>query len=220
MNTISSMRSSYVNTLNFKSRTNLTNIVSNARSNVSMRSGQHKLGQKVVKTAAGIGIGAILTGAIASIISFFNSGKSYNELKVRLLSAETPVSFDVDYFKKWAEKNGFTKENGYSFSVNGAEGARWISVSDPEGNLIRRTTQDYRNPEKVYDDRIFYYENGEYKMGKVKYAWQAGTTLFSVSKSGTAERIYHRDLNGNWYNSETGKTLRKNPITGEKQKIL
>ncbi len=108
-----------------------------------------------------------------------NRQKIYPEdsFKTRLFSSEFPTDFDPTYLQKWADDMGLT------MTIEG-KGSKIAIFNDSEGNMVRRITEDNFRPGKVYDDKIWYFENGREVAGKVKFHFNDFANSYEVDVNG------------------------------------
>ncbi len=126
------------------------------------------------------------------------------DLRARLLSSETPTTYDKAYFESWAQENGLD----IRYTSNGT-----VAEFYDQGKRVRRITEDSTKPGMIYDDRISYYGgNGELVGGRLTYSW--GKPLIYDVVDGNPTNMVTLDTAGNWVSKETGLKVNYNPITG------
>ena len=119
----------------------------------------------------------------------FNGNEPQKETLWEILQSEVHTDYNPDKIKQWADKYGYTTEEKNSK----------LCVFDKNKNLVRRVSENYTNPGKIYDDTIQIFDKqGKIECKYTRYPNGAAELAFGGYDDGSWRIYALKDKEGNW----------------------
>ena len=131
-----------------------------------------------------------------------------------LAATEFPTEINestISSLKDWAKAQKWAGENGLQVEI----GKESIVMKDSNGNTVRQINLDYRDTSKVFEDRVYIFEDNT-RVGQILKRHDIGETRYFDGIN--QDDIYVLGKDGLWYNRQTADVSPINPITKTPQR--